>query len=125
MRVLPLRVSTRWRWWLEGRRSTAHRSREATSDPSPLVLLVLAKDGRYDDAVALRLEQRGRARRLVLARHEQGQNAAAFRGEVVHLEVLDVDPLGAEGLRDPAEHARPVGDVDAHALESARVRVGV
>ena len=39
------------------------------------------------------------------------------------LEVLDVDPLRAERLRDPREHARPVGDVDAHALQLARVGV--
>ena len=36
-------------------------------------------------------------------------------------EVLDVDPLGAERLCDPGEDAGPVGDVDAQALELARL----
>ena len=42
---------------------------------------------------------------------------------MLELEVLDVDPLGAERLRDPREDARPVGDVDADALELAGVAV--
>ncbi len=39
----------------------------------------------------------------------------------MELEVLDVDPLDAERLRDPREHARPVGHADEHALQLARV----
>jgi len=44
---------------------------------------------------------------------------------VLHLEVLDVDALRPERLRDPGQHARPVGDVDAQVVELARVGVGV
>ena len=51
---------------------------------------------------------------------EQRQRAAALGRDVVQLEVLDVDPLGAERLRDAGEHARPVGDVDAQPLQRAR-----
>ena len=40
----------------------------------------------------------------------------------MQLEVLDVDPLGAERLGDPGEDARPVGHVDAHAVEILRHR---
>jgi hypothetical protein len=38
---------------------------------------------------------------------------------VAELEVLDVDPLRAQRLRDPRQHARPVGDVDAQSLQLA------
>ena len=38
---------------------------------------------------------------------------------MAELEVLDVDPLRAERLRDAGEHARAVGDVDAQALQLA------
>ena len=40
----------------------------------------------------------------------------------LELEVLDVDPLGAERLGDPGEHARAVGDVHPDALQRARRR---
>ncbi len=43
---------------------------------------------------------------------------------MLELEVLDVDALGAEGLGDPGEHAGLVGNVDADAVERARVGVG-
>jgi hypothetical protein len=39
----------------------------------------------------------------------------------VELEVLDVDPLGAERLRDPREHARTVGHVHAQLMQLAGV----
>ena len=58
-----------------------------------------------------------------LAGDEQRQRAAALGRDVVQLEVLDVDALGAERLRDAGEHARPVGDVHAQALQLAGVRV--
>ena len=41
-----------------------------------------------------------------------------------HLEVLDVDPLRAERLRDLGEDARPVGDVHLQPLQRAGVGVG-
>ncbi len=43
----------------------------------------------------------------------------------MELEVLDVDPLGAERLGDPGQHARAVGHVHAQLLELARVGEGV
>ena len=52
------------------------------------------------------------------------ERAAALGREVLQLEVLDVDPLRAERLEDPGEHARPVGDVDAQPLQRAGVLVG-
>ena len=61
---------------------------------------------------------RPRPARLALARDEHRQRAAALGRHVVELEVLDVDPLGAERLEDPGEHARPVGDVDPEPVES-------
>ena len=70
-----------------------------------------ARTGETDDAVALRLEQRRRALGLVLAGDEHRQDAAALGREVPELEVLDVDPLGAERLGDPGEDAGPVGHV--------------
>ena len=78
-----------------------------------------------DDAVALRLEQR-RPRAAPRPRPSTStrQRAAALGRDVVQLEVLDVDPLGAERLRDPGEHARAVGHVHADALQRARVGVG-
>jgi hypothetical protein len=42
---------------------------------------------------------------------------------VLELEVLDVDPLGRERLRDPGEDTGPVGNVDAELLERARVGI--
>ncbi len=75
--------------------------------------------------VALRLEEVGRLARGVLAGDEHVERAAALGREVVELEVLDVDLLGAERLRDPREHARPVGDVHAHALHRAGILVGL
>src|SRR3979411_1678588 len=61
---------------------------------------------RDDDAVALALEQVRRALCLALAGDEHGQRAAALGRDVVELEVLDVDALRAESLRDPGEHTR-------------------
>ena len=55
-----------------------------------------------------------------LARDEDRDRAAALAGEVLEVEVGDVDPLGAERLRDPGDHARPVGNVHAQPLELAR-----
>src|SRR5437868_4621175 len=81
-------------------------------------------DHRRDDhAVPLALEERGRALGLGLAGDEQGQRAAALRRDVMELEVLDVDPLGAERLGDTSEHAGPVGHVDADALQHPGVGV--
>src|SRR5581483_2933848 len=51
--------------------------------------------------------------------------AAPLGRDVLQLEVLDVDPLGAEGLRDSREDSGPVGDVDADAMERAWVVVRV
>src|SRR5262249_20012918 len=51
-----------------------------------------------DDAVALALEQRDRALRLVLAGDEQRERSPALGRDVVELEVLDVDPLRPERL---------------------------
>src|SRR5256885_8617636 len=76
-----------------------------------------------DDGVALALEQRDRALRLVLAGDEHCERPAALGRDVVELEVLDVDSLRAERLRDPGEHAGPVGDVHAEPLEPAGIRV--
>ena len=83
----------------------------------------LVEHRRDDDAVALALEQLGGARGLVLAGDEHRERAAALRRHVPELEVLDVDALGAQRLRDAREHARPVGDVDAEALQRSRVGV--
>ena len=44
-------------------------------------------------------------------------------GDVLQLEVLDVDPLRAERLRYPRQDAGAVGDVDAQLLEGAEVGV--
>src|ERR687892_728580 len=63
------------------------------------------------------------ARRGFLARDQDAERPAALGREVVELEVLDVDLLRAERLRDPGQNARPVGDVHLHALERADVRV--
>ena len=71
------------------------RDREVTIHPGSGLNLI-DRAPADDDAVALALEQLGRARRLVLARHEQRQRAAALGRVVVELEVRDVDPLGAE-----------------------------
>ena len=78
----------------------------------------------HDDTVALPLEDVGRAHRLLLARDEDRQRAAALRREVLQVEVGDVDSLRAERLRDACDHARPVRDVHAEALQLARVVVG-
>ena len=59
---------------------------------------------------------------LRLARDEDRQRAAPLVRAVVHVEVRDVDPLGSERLEDAREHARPVGQVDAQPLQSARGR---
>src|SRR5579884_2145612 len=80
-------------------------------------------DGRDDDAVALRLEQVGRASRLARAADEQRERAAALGRDVVQLEVLDVDALRAERLRDAGQHAGAVGHVHAQTLQVARVEV--
>ena len=84
----------------------------------------VVEHGSDDDAVPLRLEDRGRPLGLLLAGDEDRQGAAALGGEVLEVEVGDVDPLGAERLRDPGDHAGPVGDVDAQALERAGIVVG-
>ncbi len=60
----------------------------------------------------------------MLPADEDRERAAALGREVLHLEVLDVDPLRAERLEDPGQDARPVGDVDAQPLQRARVVVG-
>ena len=57
----------------------------------------------------------------VLAGDEHGQVAAALRGDVLQLEVLDVDPRRPERLGDPGEHARAVRHVHVQLLEVARV----
>jgi hypothetical protein len=67
---------------------------------------------RDDDAVALCLEERAPARSASPSpRDEHRQRAAALGRDVVELEVLDVDPLCAERLEDPGEHARAGLDV--------------
>ena len=63
-------------------------------------------DRRDDDRVALRLEQRRAALRPRLAGDEDRERAAALGRHVEQVEVLDVDPLRPERLRDPREHAR-------------------
>src|SRR5689334_2224415 len=78
---------------------------------------------RDDDAVALALEQVGRSLGLAGSGDEHGQRAAALGRDVVQLEVLDVDALGAERLGDACEHAGPIGHVHAEAVEVAGVRV--
>src|SRR5581483_5687503 len=50
---------------------------------------------RDDDAVPLALEERGGTVRLALPGHEERQRPAALGRDVVELEVLDVDALGA------------------------------
>ena len=47
------------------------------------------------------------------------------RRQVLQLEVLDVDALRAERLRDPGEDSRPVGHVHAQPLQHSRLLVGV
>src|SRR5882724_1199841 len=44
---------------------------------------------------------------------------------MLQLEVLDVDPLRAEGLRDPCENAGTVGYVHAEPLQHARLLVRI
>src|SRR5262249_61572717 len=105
-------------------RSRRHRpppaARPAGSSPSPpaprcrrrallrrLPASLFAEDGRDHHAVTLRLQKVGGPAGLVLARDQQRQRAAAFRRHVVELEVLDVDPLGAERLGDPRHPAPP------------------
>src|SRR5690348_8590585 len=78
---------------------------------------------RDDDAVALALEEGGAAVGGVLARDEQGQRPAALGRDVMHLEVLDVDALCAERLRDRGEDTRSIRDVHAEAVERAGVGV--
>src|SRR3954451_20052493 len=78
---------------------------------------------RDDHAVSLRLEQVGGAASLVLAGHEERQRPAPLRRHVLELEVLNVDPLGAERLRHACKHAWAVGHVDAEPLQRARVVV--
>ena len=63
--------------------------------------------------------------RLVLASDEQRQRPATLARHVLQLEVVDVDPLGAEGLRDAGEDTGPVGYVHAQPLERARLVVGL
>ena len=55
---------------------------------------------------------------------EDRDGAAALAGEVLEVEVGDVDPLGAERLRDPGDHTRPVGYVNTQPLELAGILVG-
>ena len=64
-------------------------------------------------------------RRGVLARDEQRRARRRARAKWCELEVLDVDALRAERLRDPREHAGTVGHVHAQALQLARVLVRV
>src|SRR6266508_541894 len=82
-----------------------------------------AEDGRRDHVVALRLEDGGRARSFVFVSDEEGERSAALAGHVLQLEVLDVDPLRAERLRDAGKNARAVGNVDAQTLKGARLLV--
>src|SRR5690242_19509888 len=78
---------------------------------------------RHDDAVALALEERRAAMGGVLAGDEQSERPTALRRDVVHLEVLDVDALRAERLRDPGKDARAVRDVHAQPVQRAWVRI--
>ena len=84
-----------------------------------------SKAGDTMTRVALRLEQGSRPPGLVLAGHEHGERAAPLGRHVLELEVLDVDLLGAERLRDARENAGPVGHVHADALKRADVVVGL
>ena len=61
---------------------------------------------------------------VVLAAHDEAERAALLGGDVVELEVANVDARRAEGLEDLGEDVRPVGHVDLDALEGARVAVG-
>src|SRR5687768_1121750 len=76
---------------------------------------------RDDHRIPLGLEELSGSARFPLACDQHGQRAAALRREVLQLEILDVDLLGAEGLRDPGEHSWPVGHMHAHPLELAHV----
>src|SRR5439155_21979519 len=79
-----------------------------------------------DDVVALRLEDRRRPHGFVLTTDEERERAAAFPRKMLELEVLDVDALRAECLRDAREHTGTIGHVHAEPLQGARllVRVG-
>ena len=51
--------------------------------------------------------------------------AAAVRRHVLELEVLDVDALGAERLRDSGQDSRAVRDMDSQPLQATRFFVRV
>src|SRR4051794_16645593 len=129
--VSPLRPH--WRTSTSVSQSAPIRSERCEIDLSPGTAMwpssrargsTLINHRRDEDVIALALEQLGGAARVLLARDEQRQGAAALGREMLELEVLDVDPLGAECLRDPLQNARPVGDVHAHLVQRARVVVG-
>ena len=63
--------------------------------------------------------------RLALAGDEDLERAAALGGHVGEVEVLDVDLLGAQRLRDSRQHAGTVGHVHLEAVERAGIRVGL
>src|SRR5687767_15101734 len=42
---------------------------------------------------------------------------------MLHLEVLDIDPLGAERLEDPRENTGTIGQVHAHTMECTWILV--
>src|SRR5207249_1681838 len=108
-----------------GARSTCRRGPRPLLRPaSPARPSSFALEDRgYHDAVALGLEEGRGPGCVVLAGHEDGQHAAAVGREVLELEVLDVDPLRPERLRDPGEDAGPVGNVDAQPLELPGIAV--
>src|ERR687887_1085104 len=93
---------------------------DIASDVSPL-----GEHRRDDDAVSLGFEERGRTARLLLAADKQRERPASVRRDVLELEVLDVDPLGAERLGNAREHARAIRHVHAELLELARIGVGL
>src|ERR687895_2702908 len=78
---------------------------------------------RDDDAVALGLEYARGERGLGLPGDQHGQRPPSLGREVLQLEVLHVDPLGAERLEDSGENPRAVRDVYAEPVQGARVLV--
>ena len=77
---------------------------------------------RDDDAVALRLEQRRRALRFASRRVTRSVSVPPRSGETWWSSKSSMLIRSrAERLRDPGEHARAVGHVDAELVEIARV----
>src|SRR5262249_30103041 len=93
-----------------------------TSAPAGSIFIRPARARRPRGTPAPRARPR-RARPLAPAADEQRQRPAPLARHVLQLEVLDVDPLGAERLRDPGEHAWAVRYVHPQPLQRARLLV--